>query len=67
MKEVNNITHSDDIDKSYGILESTQNSDQRKIKIAKRFLHKKGKTIYAEVSSTLLTSNEGNTVFSLPI
>ncbi|PLW95874.1 MAG: hypothetical protein C0593_13140 [Marinilabiliales bacterium] len=64
-KEIKDVTHPEDIEISYNQIEKARNSDQRKIKLLKRYIHKSGKIIHADVSSTLLLDQEENPLYFL--
>lgn len=64
-KEIKDVTHPEDISLSYNKIESSKKSINKKLRLSKRYIHKKGNTIYAEVSSTLISDSDGTPLFFL--
>lgn len=61
------ITHPDDIQKSIDIIDILLKNEQQKIQFEKRYLHKNGSVIFADVYTTLRRNDNKNPLFFITI
>jgi PAS domain S-box-containing protein len=54
------LTHPEDVERSRKLMQDVLDGKGRNIRFAKRYLHKDGHTIWAEVSSVLVSDPDGN-------
>jgi len=62
-KKIFNITHPDDIEHGEAILDSLTNENGQKFRFEKRYIHKTGKIIWADVSAYLYKDSNGKPLY----
>jgi diguanylate cyclase (GGDEF)-like protein/PAS domain S-box-containing protein len=54
------ITHPEDVERSFKTLEEVQSGDARTVRFEKRYVHPNGRIVWVNVSSSLMCDSEGN-------
>jgi len=62
-KHIDGITHPDDIQKTKDAFDTLLNGEKTQIKFEKRYIHKNGSIVFADVVSSLQKDRNGNPLF----